>query len=102
MSGWTGGIDNTELRVGGPAKQDGELVRDALDFLRRGLKPLAETKLRRRDVERRDDPAPEVSDRRRRADQAELELLVDQRIPPVARSYNPLVELPDVAYRVGS
>ena len=101
MSGRPGAIDNTTFRIGGPTEQGGEFVRSPLHFLPRFFKTPAETEPRRRDVESRDDLAPEVSNRRRRSDQPKLELLIDQRIPSCTPSYNPLVQLLNTAHRVG-
>ena len=101
MSGWPGAIDNIMLRIGGPTEQGGEFVRGSPYFLPRIFQTSAETELRRRDVESRDDVALEVSNRRRRPDQTKLELFINQRIPPCVRSYNPLVQLINVAHRVG-
>src|SRR5829696_2237213 len=69
------GIADTPQRIGGPAEQGGELIRRLLDLPSRALQPPAETELGRRHVERGDELSLEVPDRRRRTDQAELELL---------------------------
>src|SRR5215211_2985528 len=74
------GIADTPQRVGGPAEQGREIVRGLLDLPSRALQPPAETELGSRDVERRNKLSLEIPDRRRRTDQAELELLDYQSI----------------------
>src|SRR5215212_5596932 len=77
--------------VGGPAEQGREIVRSPLDLPSRALQPPAKTEPGRRDVERRDEPSLEVPDRRRRTDQAELELLDYQRITLLPREGDALL-----------
>ena len=56
-----------------------------LDPVAMGLEPVVEAKLGRRDIERRDDAAGRVSDRRGRRDEAGLELLAHDRVAERAR-----------------
>src|SRR5215207_7513691 len=74
------GVADIPQRVGGPAEQGGELIRGPLDLPSGTLQPPTEAELGCRDVESRDKLSLEVPDRRRRTDQAELELLDYQSI----------------------